>query len=264
MNGPFLSNVVPVYSNTLLTVKLASQLYEQIFVTFLGALLGGLSAAFFTNYFESKGRVEQMRLDKYSDHRYTIVQIEQEVISIRLNLSRDIVSIKEALNNSNNLRVRLLLRLYKLSMSSGSGLKLLNLDLINEYFDVFTKIESVNSDFEYIAGLVDQIRPEVVNKGKIAPGLVETYLKILSLVDQKCAELDKVTLELLALCKKSFKSDVEKERKEYVKKGGEIKYSFNNESLEEIMKKVVSEESDVRPNVAQPQFFAPYLDCVLI
>src|SRR3989344_6491762 len=50
---------------------------------------GGLFAGLWGYYYQSKQRNEEKRADKYFDHRNVIVQIEHEMIPIRLNLSRN-------------------------------------------------------------------------------------------------------------------------------------------------------------------------------
>src|SRR5437762_1602869 len=83
------------------------------------AFFGGFFAALWTNRFETKRRIHDKRHDKYYEHRNTIVQIEQELIPLRVNISRDIASISQAIDNTNDQNIRLILRFYKLSLSTG-------------------------------------------------------------------------------------------------------------------------------------------------
>jgi len=60
-----------------------------------------LFAGLFSNYFESKRRIFDKRSDKYHEHKNTIVQIEHELVPARLNLSRNIQSLEDAIKHTN-------------------------------------------------------------------------------------------------------------------------------------------------------------------
>lgn len=135
-------------------VKINELLQNSTFQIILSAFSGGFFAAFFTNYFESKKRIHEIRRDKYFEHRNTVVQIEHELIPFRVNLSRNITSIDDALKNIDENNIRIILRFYQSSISTGLSLKLLNLTLINEYVETYSLIESLNTDFEYLNGII--------------------------------------------------------------------------------------------------------------
>src|SRR3989344_3565614 len=99
----------------------------------LSSFFGGLFAGWWSNYFETKRRIHDKRHDKYYEHRNTIVQIEQELIPLRVNISRDLASITDAIENTNDQNIRFILRFDRLFLSTGLGLRLLSLDFINMY-----------------------------------------------------------------------------------------------------------------------------------
>ena len=164
------------------------------------AFFGGLFAGLWTNHFESKRRMNDKRIDRYYEHRNTVVQIEQELIPLRVNISRDFASITDAIENTNDLNIRFILRFHKLFLSTGLGLKLLSVDLINMYAQLYSAIETLNSDMDYISGMVDSVRDDQ-KIGKIDPSVIESYKVFLPQLKDECEEIDQRSMELLAVIK---------------------------------------------------------------
>ena len=224
------------------------------------AFFGGLFAGIWTNHFESKRRINEKRTDKYFEHRNSIVQIEQELIPLRVNISRNITSIAGAINNTNDLNIRFILRFDKLFLSTGLGLKLLNLDLINKYAQLYSDIEKFNSDIEYVSEMISSVR-EDQKAGKIDPSLVESYKIFLPYLKDKCEEIDEKSLELLAIGKVAISKEDKKIKNKYVKDGKEIKYSLNKKSLNQKYSEIKKEEDPTsHKDEKQPKFVAPFLD----
>lgn len=224
------------------------------------AFFGGLFAGLWTNHFESKRRTHDKRHDKYYEHRNTIVQIEQELIPLRVNISRDIVAIEDAITNTHETNVRFILRFYKLFLSTGLGLRLLNLDLINKYAELYSAIESFDSDIQYISGMVSSIM-EDKKAGKIDDSMVESYKVFLPQLKDVCEQIDQKSLELLGMCKLAIGKDDKKIKDKYIADGKEIKYTFDKKSLDKKFEGVRKEENgSLHKDEKQPKFVSPFLD----
>ena len=224
------------------------------------AFFGGLFAGLWTNHFESKRRIHDKRHDKYYEHRNTIVQIEQELIPLRVNISRDMISIKNAMNNTNETNIRLILRFYKLSLSTGLGLRLMNLDLINKYAKLYSAIESFDSDIQYISGLVSSIITDI-KTGKPDGSTVESYKVFLTHLKDVCEQIEQKSLELLGMCKLAIDKEDSEVKGKYINDGEEIKYKFNKKSLNRKYEGIKEEEDgSLHKDEKQPQFISPFLD----
>ncbi|MBI2595570.1 hypothetical protein HYW46_02425 [Candidatus Daviesbacteria bacterium] len=240
--------------------SIGNLLQDNTFQIVLSAFLGGFFAALFSNYFESRRRINQLRRDKYFDHRNTVVQIEHELIPVRVNMSRNIASVEDALQNTNDNNIRIILRFYNISISTGLSLKLLNLDLINEYAEAYSMVESLNSDFQYTNGVVNQII-EDHKQGKIDFSKIGVYLEMLNYLKYQCDLVDKKTLNLLSMCKVAIRESEEKKLSKYLKEGMLINYDFDKKTLSSESKKVEKEEKrDVKNGMPRPKFVALYLD----
>lgn len=226
----------------------------------VSAFFGGLFAGLFANYFESKRRISDKRHDKYYEHRNSIVQIEQELIPLRVNISRNLASITDAIDNTNELNIRFILRFYKLFLSTGLCLRLLSLDLINKYAQLYSAIETFNSDIEHVSGMISSVR-EDQKTGKIDPSLIESYKVFLPHLKDECEEIDQKSLELLAMSKVAIGKEDKKIRDKYVKNGKEIEYSLNKNLLTQKYDEIKKEEdASSHKNEKQPKFVAPFLD----
>lgn len=224
------------------------------------AFFGGLFAGIWTNYFESKRRVNDKRTEKYFEHRNSIVQIEQELIPLRVNISRNLISVSEAINNTNENNVRFILRFDRLSLSTGLGLKLLSLDLINIYAQLYSAIEKFNSDIDYVSGMVDSVR-EDQKTGKIDSSLVESYKIFLPHLKDECDEIDQKSLELLAFGQLAIGKADNIIRKKYIEDGKEINYSIDEKSRSQKYADIKKEENGfLHKNEKQPRFVSPFLD----
>lgn len=241
---------------------------ENTISLFISAFMGGFSAGYFGYYFNSKSRVEELRHTKYFEHRNTIVQIEHELIGIRVNLSRDIESIKSALEVKND-RYRFILRFFSLEISSGLSLRLLDLDLINKYSELYIIFQSINSDLEYLGSMVKEIQSKIdIDNPQPTPalmGLMNNYITMINHVYNQLLSSDKMSLELVAICKIALIERLDVKLKEYIKKGGEIKYSITKSDIDKKIKEISKEEN--RPGTEKnpkPKFVALYFDLVRV
>lgn len=226
----------------------------------LSSFFGGLFAGWWSNYFETRRRIHDKRHDKYYEHRNTIVQIEQELIPLRVNISRDLASITDAIENTNDHNIRFILRFYKLLLSTGLGLKLLSLDLINKYAELYSALESFNSDIDYVSGMISSIRDDE-KEGKIDPSKVDSYKIFLPQLKDGAEQIDQKSLELLAMGKLAIGKDDKKIKEKYIDDGEEIKYTFGKKSLAQKYKSIKNEEDgSLHKDEKQPKFVAPYLD----
>jgi len=224
------------------------------------AFFGGFFAGLWTNHFESKRRIHDKRHDKYYEHRNTIVQIEHELIPLRVNISRDIASITDAIVNTRETNVRFILRFYKLNLSTGLGLQLLSLDLINKYAELYSSIETFDSDIQYVSGMVSSVR-EDKKAGKIDDSMVESYKVFLPQLKDACEQIDQKSLELLGMCKLALDKEDKEIKNKYVEDGKEIKYAFYKESLSKKYEGIKKEEDgSLHKDEKQPKFVSPFLD----
>jgi hypothetical protein len=224
------------------------------------AFFGGLFAGLWTNHFESKRRIHDKRHDKYYEHRNTIVQIEQELIPLRVNISRDITAIDDAIANTHETNVRFILRFYKLSLSTGLGLRLLSLDLINKYAELYSAIESFDSDIQYISGMVSSVM-EDKKAGKIDDSMVESYKVFLPQLKDVCEQIDQKSLELLGMSKLAIGKEDKIIKDKYIDDGKEINYKFDKKSLDKKYEGIKKEEDgSLHKGEKQPKFVSPFLD----
>lgn len=224
------------------------------------AFFGGLFAGIWTNHFESKRRINDKRTEKYFEHRNSIVQIEQELIPLRVNISRNLASIVDALDNTNENNIRFILRFDRLFLSTGLGLKLLSLDLINMYAQLYSAIEKFNSDVDYVSGMIASVR-ENQKDGKMDLSLVESYKIFLPHLKDECEEIDQKSLDLLALSKVAIGKEDKNIKDKYIKDGKEIKYSISKKSLAQKYDDIKKEENpSSHKDEKQPRFVSPFLD----
>lgn len=226
----------------------------------VSAFFGGLFAGIWTNHFESKRRINDKRTDRYYEHRNSIVQIEQELIPLRVNISRNLASITDAIENTNEHNIRFILRFHKLFLSTGLGLKLLSIDLINMYALLYSATETFNSDIDYVSGMVSFVR-ENQKVGKVDPSLNESYKVFLPHLKDECEEIDQKSLELLAVIKLAISKEDKKIKDKYVKDGKEIRYILNKNSLSQKSEEIKKEEdASSHKDEKQPKFVSPFLD----
>lgn len=224
------------------------------------AFFGGLFAGLWANHFESKRRLTDKRTDKYFDHRNSIVQIEQELIPLRVNVGRDLASISDAIENTHESNIRFILRFDKLFLSTGLGLKLLSVDFINMYAQLYSAIEKFNSDVDYVSGMVASFR-EDQKTGKIDFSLVESYKVFLPQLKDECEEIDKKSLELLAISKLAIHERDKDIKDKYVKDGKEIKYTISEKAINQKYDAIKEEEDPIlHKEDKRPKFVSPYLD----
>lgn len=254
-----------IASNSIKIINKAPSILSELiqnstFQIILSAFSGGFFAAWFSNRFESKRRINELRRDKYFDHKNTIVQIEHELIPLRVNMSRNIASISDALENNDENNIRIILRFYNINISTGLSLKLLNLDFINEYAELYSLIESLNSDFQYLNGIVNQII-EDHKQGKIDFSKIDVYLEMLKYLDSQSQLVDKKSLKLLTMSKLALRGSKDGQLNKYLKEGKLVEYDLDTKILEKESKKVVSEETkEFKGSEPRPKFVALYLD----
>lgn len=262
--------ILLVYSilNPSFVAKLWNFISDNTIALLASAFLGGFSAGLFSYYFNSQSRLKELRHTKYFEHRNTIVQIEHELIGARASLSRNLESIKVALEAKKD-RYRFILRFFNLDISSGLSLKLLDLNFINKYSEVYIIFKSINSDVEYLQGMVEQIQLKIdVDEPKPTPAVISqmnNYMTMLEHVYNQSLIADQMSLELVAMCKISLAEKPEHKLKEYINKGGEIKYSILKADIDKKITTISEEEN--RPGTEanpRPKFIALYFDLVKV
>lgn len=243
----FYSLVTPIFSSS----------YFQII---LSAFFGGLFAGLFSNYFESKRRVSDKRRDKYYDHRNTVVQIEHELLSARVNISRNINSLNDSFKNTNEFNKRVVLRFFKLKLSSGLSLNLLNLDIINLYAEVFGQFETINNDIDYIDQMVSSIVEDKKNN-RIDINLINMHFQFSDYLLSELGKTDQESLKLVAYCKLILSRNEDSILKKYLDKGGQIKYNLNKKTINKSSSKITTEETKpYKKGEVRPKFITPFLD----
>lgn len=230
------------------------------FQIILSAFFGGLFAGLFSNYYESRRRISDKRRDKYYDHRNTMVQIEHELLPARVNISRNIASLDASLKNTNKSNKRIILRFFKLKLSPGLSLNLLNLDLINLYAKVFSQFEIINNDIDYIDKLASSIIEDKKNN-RLEDNLIDMYFQFSEHLLAEIKIADQISLKLVSHCKLILSKNEDDVLKGYLKKGGLIKYKFMKKTAKKISDKILKRET--RPHKKgeiRPRFIAPFLD----
>lgn len=237
---------------------------SAVFQIVLSAFCGGLFAGLFANYFETTRRIKDKRYDKYYEHRSTIVQIEHELIPARLNISKNITTLDVALKGSDDVKIRLILRLYKLRLSTSLSLRLLNLGLVNDYADIYILFETINSDIEYINSMVEQIKQGPGASPGTFISLLNSYILMAPYLKEKCEEADKKSIELLAKCRIALHRDDETIRNNYISVGKQVEYGFKKSDLVKDYSRIRKTESEGQENGKnRPKFIAPYMDVSL-
>lgn len=257
-----ISAINNIFSTPSLNFKnLISLLNNNVLQIILSAFFGGFFAGWFANFFESRRRVSEKRTDKYYEHRNTVVQIEHELIPVRVNMSRNIASINEAIESTNQNNIRLILRFYKLDFSTGLSLRLLNLDLINMYSETYSLLQSINADFEYIGNIISLIGDEINKNGKPDMNKLSMYVTFIIYLKDVCEKADKKTLELLSFCQCAIAIDEIKMKNLYIKNGGQINYKISKENLTKKSKETEKQENlPYKDGETRPKFVTPYLD----
>lgn len=226
----------------------------------LAAFCGGLFAGLFSDFFESRRRIREKRSDKYYDHRNTLVQIEHEIIPIRANMSRNLVSIEDALNNIDDNTIRIVLRLYTLDLSTGLSLKLINKTLINLYSETYISIQQINSDIQFINDLVSTIVSDS-KVSKVDVSKIRMYVEMLRYLKIECDKSDKQILELVSTCQAIFDVDDKAIVNRYMRHGGEIEYRLSKDKILAKSNKLEAEENrEAQSGDERPNFLAAYLD----
>lgn len=253
-------------------LELLNMFTDNRTIQIVAALVGGFSAGLFSYIYEKKRVREEKITIKYHEHRNALVQIEHDLIESRVLIARNISSIEDALQVTD--RYRLILRFFPIFLSKGLNLKILNLDLINKYFQLLSQLELINSDFEYIKGLVSQIRevlqsPELQNSNSysqfVMQSLVDSYILLITNTHKLCILADKDIADLIAMCRIAMNQDSESLIREYIKVPKQINYDFSKKEIEKIKLRIHEEET--RPGTdadPRPQFVAPFMDVLKI
>lgn len=237
-------------------------LQPKILEIILSAFAGGFFAGFFSNLYESKRRINDKRYDKYFDHRNTIVQIEHELIPARINMSRNMESLRNAVQETDENKIQLILRFYELSLSTGLSLKLVNIDLINLYSEVFTEFKSITSDFQYVGGMVNMIIEDLKTPEKpVRSGLLDSYVTAIKYLYDACKDADAKSLDLLVNCQIALRVKNKSALKKYLKSGDQIPYLINKKEIKEQKSKLIKQETrKPRKGESRPQFFSPFMN----
>lgn len=252
------NSVLP--QDTAVINSLAELFQNRTFEIILSAFSGGLFAGLFANYFEIKRRIREKRSNKYFEHRNTIVQIEHELIPARINIARNLASINNSIENTNQTQVRLILRFFKPFLSTGLSLRLLDLRFINIYSEVYILFETINSDIEYINGMISSIREDLQSR-HIDESLLQSYVQMLSYMKEKCEEADHKSLTLLSLSKVALNKSDTGIKEAYLKTGNSIKYSVQKKKFKkEAIKIERGEHRPYKKGEMPEKFFAPFMD----
>lgn len=260
MEFSLLASNSAIPQGTAIINNLAELFQNRTFEIILAAFSGGLFAGLFANYFESRRRIHEKRYDKYFEHRNTIVQIEHELMPARINMARNLASIKNSVENTNQTQVRLILRFFKPFLSTGLSLRLLDLRFINIYSEVYILFETINSDIEYINGMISSIR-EDLKSHHVDESLLQSYVQMLSYLKEKCEEADRKSLTLLSLSKINLSKSDKDIKKAYLKTGASIKYFVQEKKLKK--EAINIEKGEHRPykkGEMPEKFFAPFMD----
>ena len=248
------------FLNSILESSSSEKITTVLIAPIISAFAGGFFAAFWSNKYESKRRMDELRMDKYLEHRNTIVQLEHELIPERVSMSRNLASFVAFKEGTNETRFRILLRLYKLTLSPGLTLKLLNMDVLNEYADLYSMLESINLDIVYHDYLSDKILNDAKEE-KIDESVLSMYATLVENLQKNCLIADEKSEILLAKCKAIVDLSDVNIKSEYIKNGGTIKYSIPNTVLQEKRNDIVSQEKPL-DHTNRIQFVAPYMDLV--
>ncbi len=232
---------------------------EDAILILLSAFSGGLFAGIWSDHFESKRRLRELRRDKYIDHRNTIVQIEHELIPLRVNMSRNLRTLEASFDHEDNV-IRLMLRFYKLFLSSGLSLKILSIDIINDYSNLYSLIETINSDTQYLEEEVNAIMTSLKDK-EVNESLLDVYSVHIGNLQKKCKKADILSLDLLSKVKIIIDISDKKVKSDYLKSGGEIYYDISKQELAEENRKTIKEETPIVSDEGT-QFVAPYADVI--
>lgn len=245
-----------------LSTGVAYVLQPKIFEIILSAFAGGFFAGLFSNLYESRRRVKDKRHDKYFEHRNTIVQIEHELIPARINMSRNVESLRNALQETDENKIQLILRFYELSLSTGLSLKLVNIDLINLYSEVFTDFKSITSDLQYVGGMVNMIIEDLKTPEKpIRPGLLDSYITAIKYLYDACKNADAKSLDLLMNCQMALRVKNKSALKKYLTSGDQILYPISKKEIKEQKSKIFKQETrKPRKGEVRPQFFSPFMN----
>lgn len=242
-----------------------SKIIEVIFEVFISSI-GGIFAALLTFYLTAKVRTKNKRLDKYVEHRNTLVQIEHELIPARVSMDNNLKALEDAIQQNDQGITRLILRMHKLDLSTGLSLKLLSLELINNYAELYVSLKKINSDIDYLDQIVEKIQIWADERKNIA-SLIIAYEKLIKYLVVQCQKADKNMLEIVAKCQIAILLDESKDefKLKYQNDGEEVKYDFDK--IEINLKKKNLEKQENMPytdSETHEQIFMLYLDLHLV
>jgi len=236
-----------------------------IFQVFISSI-GGILAAILTFRLDSKGKMQNKRLDKYADHRNTLVQIEHELAPTRVSVGNNIKALEDAVQQFDSGVPRLILRMYKSDFSTGLSLRLINLELINDYSKIYILLKKINSDIDYLNQIVEKIQLWLEQE-KDFSSLLVAYEKLIRYLVIQCKKADKKILDIVAKCKIALSLDEQEEKikNKYRKDGKEVIYSFPKNSLDSKKADIVQQEKRPYIDGENPdQTFMLYLDLKLV
>ncbi len=221
---------------------------------------GGIAAALVTYYLDSQGRTREKRTERYLLHRNTLVQVEHEIIPLRLNIGRDLKTLDETISGCDENTTRVILRTYKLDLSSNLGINMLDINFINKYSELYTLVESINSDLHYLEGITESIKSEA-KQGQINFSGISTYLTFLPILRDSCRKADELSLSLLSMIRCVLNDNDAASRKLFELNGVLEKYKFSKKQLIKDQKKIITQENRPFKNGKRPdKFVVFYLD----
>jgi hypothetical protein len=213
-----------------------------------------------------RGRLRNKRLDKYVEHRNTIVQIEHELIPARKNMGNNIRALEDAVKQFKKGAPRLILRMYETTLSTGLSLKIVNLELINDYAELYILLKKINSDIDYLNQLVENIQMRG-EKGKEFISLITAYEKLIEYLLKQCKKADNKILLLIAKCQivLDYGEEEKSLKRKYINDGQEIEYNFSERDIQKKKDRVTKQESRPYADEETPdEVFMLYLDVQLV
>lgn len=216
----------------------------------------GIIAAQYTYLLSQKGNIKEKRRDKYFKHRNTLVQLEHELIPARIDIGNNIKAFEDAIENTGPNKLRLILKMNKIDISTGLSLNLLDLEIINDYSKLYVLIKKINSDISYLDILLNKIQ-----EGQRSQDILDSYKLLQSHMLSQLRKIDDLGLDLLIKCQLIFKQDDEKLSKIYEKTEKLFGYDFDKKEIDEKKEEITNEETrPPNPGEEPDKNFLLYLD----
>lgn len=229
------------------------ELMEKVFLT----SIGGIVAALLANYLSQKSRVENKRKDAYIKHKNAVVQMEQELLAARIEIDRDIQILENSINFNSETKTRLILKMYKPDFSSGLGLRLLSVDFINKYYNLFLLFRKINLNIDYLSVVVADIRSGL-KKNDLENNYLSTYRKIVGILFDQLKQAESDTLELIIMSESLLDLNEKEIISKFLENGKEINYNIPIEIMDK--RKAQIFKNDKKLSKRQSGDFMAYRD----